>query len=232
MREKFGYKVYVKLDIQNALKNLSKELNINPTQYIQKLVDAHMEEIKHTRKELFAEIEGEVWKPAYGLEAFYEVSNIGRIRSLYRDKWHNILTPYKNSKGYYEVHLTGAEGRSKRYLLHRIIAYTFLGYKEEGFIVNHINSIRNDNRIENLEWVNYSQNVKHSFKSGRRKNNNGHFLPPGKGQRRLTIDIVKSIKKDLLIEPVHLGNIAKKHGVKPKTVSNIYYGNTWKKVTI
>lgn len=232
MREKFGYKVYVNLEVQNALKYISKEMDINPTQYIQNLVNDHMEEIKNSRKELFSGIEGEIWKPAYGLEEFYEVSNIGRIRTLYKDRWHNILIPQLTCHGYHAVHLTGATGRSKRYLLHRLIAFTFLGYREEGFIVNHINSIRDDNRIENLEWVNYSQNAKHSYKFGNRKNNNGHFLPPGKGQKKLTLDIVKSIKKDLLIEPVHLGKIAKKYGVKGTTVSNIYYGKTWKKVTI
>lgn len=75
--------------------------------------------------------------------------------------------PYKDVDGYLTVSLTDGEGNKKKYRVHRIIALTFIPNPENKTEVNHINSVRDDNRVENLEWVTRSENMKHAFREGR-----------------------------------------------------------------
>lgn len=113
----------------------------------------------------------EIWKDIQGYQGLYQISNLGNIKSFprkYSIKNERILKPAKTSKGYYFVYLY-KNGKAKMYLLHRLIAESFIPNYNNKPCINHINGIKTDNRIENLEWATYSENTKHSYKIGLEK---------------------------------------------------------------
>ena len=103
----------------------------------------------------------QVWEPVFGYEALYEVSDLGRIRSL--TKADVELKPHVTPKGYARVSLF-KEGKTKNHFVHRIVAATFKGVSE--LQVNHINGLKLDNRINNLEYVTASRNLQHAYDTG------------------------------------------------------------------
>ena len=116
-------------------------------------------------------MENEVWKDIKGFEGRYQVSNMGRVRSL--DRWSLGEHPYlmkgmmlkpslNKGKGYVRVSLSDGHRNYKHYEVHRLVALHFVpGYKK-GLVVNHINEIKTDNRAENLEWCTYQYNLNYS----------------------------------------------------------------------
>lgn len=110
----------------------------------------------------------EIWKPVVGYEKFYEVSNMGRIRSLprmvhagrgvYYEKTSRIRKPVLNKgNGYYMLFLVGESGKKCVYV-HRIVAQAFCDNPKNLEMVNHINEIKTDCRAENLEWCSKEYN--------------------------------------------------------------------------
>ena len=104
-------------------------------------------------------MEEEVWKPIKDYEGLYEVSNLGRVKSLnYRGTGKGkILKNIEDSKGYLTVCLT-KNGRHKMLKVHRLVAETFIPNPEGKPCIDHINTIKNDNRIENLRWATNEEN--------------------------------------------------------------------------
>lgn len=121
----------------------------------------------------------EDWKPVKGYEGLYEVSNLGRVRSLDRIIHTNnrfnkmiknvkgrIIKPSLNSKtGYLQIILHKSK-KNKLFLVHRLVAESFIPNPKNKPQVNHINGIKTENFVNNLEWCTGSENVKHSFKIG------------------------------------------------------------------
>lgn len=104
----------------------------------------------------------EMWKPVVNYEGLYEVSTAGRIRN----KDHKILKPWRTRAGYLQVALCDGRGE-RRYNLHRLVATAFIPKGNGCDVVNHINCIPSDNRVENLEWCTQSHNVKYAYDLGR-----------------------------------------------------------------
>lgn len=93
----------------------------------------------------------EEWKDIKGYEGLYQVSNEGRVFSIRKNK---LLSPVKNKKsGYIQVSLN-----KNTHLVHRLVAEAFIPNTENKPVVDHINTIRTDNRIENLRWVTQKEN--------------------------------------------------------------------------
>lgn len=126
-------------------------------------------------------MEKEIWKDVAGYEGYYKVSNLGRVKSidriiinslnikkLFRGK---ILKTTIHPDGYLLCSLS-IKNRSLSVRIHRLVAEAFLINSENKPVVNHKNGVRDDNRLENLEWVTVKENVQHSFKSGLRKSPN------------------------------------------------------------
>ena len=104
-------------------------------------------------------MEEEIWKPIKDYEGLYEVSNLGRVKSLnYRKTGkEKILKNMKNNNGYLVVGLT-KNGKRKNYLIHRLVAEAFIPNTEGKPHIDHINTIKNDNSVENLRWVTNKEN--------------------------------------------------------------------------
>lgn len=106
----------------------------------------------------------ETWKTIQGYEGLYEVSDLGRVRSLVDKNGRSrelILKPGNNGKGYLQVNLF-KNGVIKKHKVHRLVALTFVEgrdlFKNE---VNHINENPSDNRAVNLEWCDRKYNNNH-----------------------------------------------------------------------
>lgn len=109
----------------------------------------------------------EIWRPIKGYEGLYEVSNLGRIKSVDRTVVYKngrtyiykgqILLISKCTKGYFRVELSKDNKRKYKYG-HRLVAEAFIPNPDNKPCVDHINTDRSDNRVENLRWVTYTEN--------------------------------------------------------------------------
>lgn len=101
----------------------------------------------------------EEWRPINGYEGLYEVSNLGRIKSLNcnHTKKEGILKLYNDKDGYLMVKLS-KDKNNRLFRVHRLVAEAFIPNPENKPCVDHINTIKNDNRVENLRWVTYKEN--------------------------------------------------------------------------
>lgn len=113
----------------------------------------------------------EEWIDIEGYEGHLQISSRGRVKSLKRtiEKkcgmemriQERIRKPHFTKDGYLRIRLV-VDGRGKNFLVHRLVAIAFIENPEEKEEVNHINEIKDDNRVENLEWVTRGENIEHS----------------------------------------------------------------------
>lgn len=106
----------------------------------------------------------EVWRDIKGFEGRYQVSNLGRVKSLARRMVvkDRILKPFGNNKGYKCVHLWNIQ--HKEPLIHRLVAEAFIPNPDGKKEVNHKDGNPLNNEVNNLEWCTHSENMLHSFR--------------------------------------------------------------------
>lgn len=109
----------------------------------------------------------ETWKAIEGYEGLYEVSNLGRVKSLSRLRVkEHLLSQFKNHEGYKRVNLW-KNNSSKKYSVHRLVAEAFIPNPESKPQVNHIDENKQNNSVENLEWVTAIENHNHGTLNAR-----------------------------------------------------------------
>lgn len=123
----------------------------------------------------------EIWKnvPISGYEQHYQISNLGRIKSLpqiikhstYSEKYGGCIRSTKLCGLYLQLCLS-VNGKRKDVLIHRLVAMTFVPNPSNKPQVNHIDGVKTNNYAINLEWVTAAENINHSFTVLNRKGNN------------------------------------------------------------
>lgn len=126
-------------------------------------------------EKIIYDLPGEIWKDIDGFEGTYQVSNMGRVRSLTRRVWNytkpgRVLKPMAKENGYLQVYLSDGKIREKHAHIHRLVALAFIPNPEGLPEVNHKNLNKADNRVENLEWCTSRYNKAHFRNSPYAKN--------------------------------------------------------------
>jgi hypothetical protein len=112
----------------------------------------------------------EEWRNISGYEGFYQISNFGRVKSIAKKRTGKTY-PYKiphiriasvNRGGYLQIGLHKGD-KKKTVLIHRLVLQEFSKISGDGLDCNHINGIKTDNRLENLEWATRKENILHSI---------------------------------------------------------------------
>ena len=112
------------------------------------------------------DLKTEIWKPIKGYEGMYEVSNLGNVRSLDRYVTNGNrycllkgkpMKPYLISTGYLMADLYKNSQRTN-YLIHRLVSEAFIPNPNVLPFIDHINTIKTDNRVENLRWCSQKEN--------------------------------------------------------------------------
>lgn len=105
----------------------------------------------------------EEWRPVVGFEGRYEVSSLGSVRNVTTGK---VLRAPLCTSGYPHLNLSAGCGVRKAAVVHQLVASAFIGPRQGGMQVDHINRDKSDNRLLNLRYVTPSQNKCNSQKSG------------------------------------------------------------------
>lgn len=170
----------------------------------------------------------EKWIKIKGFKEHQEVSNTGFLRSLnYKNSGKiKVLKPTLTKDGYLKTMLKNNEGKYKTIAVHRIVAENFLN-KIEGYEVNHINGIKTDNSVNNLEYVTKSYNCLHSFRLGLQKPKRGSL----NGMAKLTDKEVEEIREYADKTNRKRGYnkyLQEKYNVSKWTITRIVSNETWK----
>lgn len=158
----------------------------------------------------------ETWKDIPNFDGRYQINTKGDIR--HKDRPNTYLKPAKDTKGYLRVALWNNH-KNNTCKVHRLVALTFIPNPLNKPQVNHKNAIKNDNRVENLEWVDNSENQKHAIKHNLKRAASGekHYMC------KLSDKDVEEIKKSYVFRHPEFGTVAlaKKYGISQQHVSNI-----------
>lgn len=187
----------------------------------------------------------EIWKDVKGYEGIYRVSNLGKVKSLkrkvniqsgsQRTVNEKILKNQLYSNGYNFVKLS-KDHVSQPYSIHRLVGIAFIPNPQNKPCINHKNGIKTDNRVENLEWVTYSENHKHAFRNGLKKITEKEKRETSKRFRGSNHPSSKLNEKDIPIIRKMYNNgfsqpvIGKKFGVSQGSITRIITGKSWKHV--
>ena len=172
----------------------------------------------------------EIWMPIKGYENLYEVSNLGRVRSLGRtihgkarngtdaDRFYKgkTLTPQGDRNGYLHVGLM-KDGVVKIYRIHRLVAQAFIENPDNLPEVNHIDEDRTNNKMDNLEWCTHQYNNSYGNKPAKGEKN---------GMARLTSEQITDIRERRKSGEM-LKTIAADYGISINHVCNIAKGKRW-----
>ena len=112
----------------------------------------------------------EIWKDIKGYEGRYQISNFGRVKSLIYPKEkimniYNFRRDGEKGKGYWRVRLI-KNSSYKYFFVHRLVAEAFIPNPNNYATVNHINGIKTDNRIDNLELCSLKENIQKAWETG------------------------------------------------------------------
>ena len=161
----------------------------------------------------------EEWKDIKGFEGCYQVSNFGQVKSLpQKRRWHQrkpyLLSANIVKNGYCLAHLY-IQYQRKAIPIHRLVALAFIPNPSNKPQVNHKDGNKQNNKVDNLEWVTKAENGKHAFRNGFLK------LPPPKLNQE---DVIKIGE---LYPRFSQRKIAKIFNVSRGTISDVINKKYW-----
>lgn len=187
----------------------------------------------------------EIWKDVKGYEGYYQVSNYGNAKSIDRYVNHPsggfrfckgiILKQKPDKDGYLSVNLKKKQIGSTR-KIHRLVCEMFLDNPKSKPEVNHINGIKFDNRLSNLEWCTKSENRQHAYDAGlqnglSRRGSKNNFAKLSKDQvlkiREDYSGDARGLSKDKIETMITQKDLAKKYNVSSSCISFILKNKSW-----
>jgi hypothetical protein len=160
----------------------------------------------------------EQWKDVKGYEGIYQVSNEGRVKSIGYSK-ERILKPI-NLNGYLIVNLY-KDKINKQYYIHRLVCLNFLDNPENKKEVNHINGLKTNNRLENLEWVTPKENTIHAVDTG---------LKDDRGSKHSKSKLTEKEVLEIRSSNLTLKELGKNYEVSFSIISRIKRRKMWKHI--
>ena len=187
----------------------------------------------------------EIWKDIQGYEGIYQISNYGRIKSLYRKeiRYKNFNNNNPNpffitrkecilkqqiKRGYYVVNLN--KNSIKTYpTVHRLVMLNFNPNDNSDIMqINHIDGNKLNNHIDNLEWCTAKENTIHAYNNGLAKFKDQDGIK--NTSSKLTIEQVNEIRKNGKYDSYE--NISKQYNVSRSTIENVLKNKTYKDIKI
>lgn len=168
----------------------------------------------------------EIWVDVKGYEGLYKVSNTGKIKSFGKGKQEKELSQKRFSKdGYLRVSLQ-KNGKPKEKGIHRVVAENFIENPCNKDTVNHIDGVKTNNCVSNLEWATKEENMKHAYDNGLKKPIRGCESANSK----LTPENVTQIKNEYIVQSSEFGGVAlsKKYNVSKAAIYRIINNKTYK----
>lgn len=175
----------------------------------------------------------EIWKKIKGFPK-YQISNFGRVKSFKQKRNGRILKQQINIvNGYLQIRLS-RNNRVETKFVHRLLLKLFTNSNYTDLEINHINGIKSDNRLENLEWINHFKNMKHFWKSDLSNKTRlkmsetqhkfkGNKSPNHKLNQNDIIRIRDYLKEELLTQK----EIAKRFNISQQMISKINNNKNW-----
>lgn len=160
----------------------------------------------------------EIFKQVKDYEGYYEISNIGNVRST-SYKGTRLLKPAKTKRGYLNVIFCVNQTKVHK-LIHRLVAEAFIPNPRNLEQVNHINGNKEDNTVENLEWCTSEYNNQHALNRGLL--NRYEDRPEAKLTKELVLKIPELIKQGATTDD--LKDLFK---VSRRCIDNIFEGKNW-----
>jgi hypothetical protein len=166
----------------------------------------------------------EIWKDIEGFEGLYQVSNLGNVKRL-KSKGcvsDRLIAKSINKYGYIYRGLHN-KGIYRKFKEHRLVAKSFIDNPENKPTINHINGIKTDNRVENLEWCTHLENKQHAVNSGL-TNTKGikHYFCKLSEEQVLEIREIGFSKS--------IAYLSRKYGVGKTNISKILKREIWKHI--
>ena len=181
-------------------------------------------------------LDGEIWKDIPDYEGYYQVSNFSRVKSLNRYiNLNNIIKKIKErilkqfvykSKNSYTSVIFSKNGIHKRYSVHRLVAFAFIENFKNKPHINHKNSVKYDNRVENLEWCTPLENMKHAYDNNLVNIPRGENRPNAKLTNKKVVEIRKLYATGVFFEK----DIAKMFNCSRYAINSILNYKTWNHV--
>lgn len=172
----------------------------------------------------------EIWKDIQGFEGVYKISNRGNVKKKERRSIYNKRTfPLRKTQtpqGYLTVSLNSPDQNKKvTKLVHRLVAQHFIPNPDDLPEVNHIDSNKKNNRVENLEWCTNEQNLKHYQET--RLYNRNTSLNRKRKPNKLSVNEVELIRERYRNGETNKTQLGKDFKVHRTTITKIINKTIW-----
>lgn len=164
-----------------------------------------------------------IWLPVVGHEGYYEVSNLGEVRSVRYDHngqviYSRLLKPSMKQRGYLGVVLS-KQNSTTNHLVHRLVAIAFLSNPDNLPEVNHIDGDKTNCKVDNLEWCSGSENLHHAYRTGLKHKEGKAVVCVETGE---VFDSVKSANERFGVTHYHIADVCNHRG-KHKTACGYHW---------